>query len=418
MSNLRSSHSSRSQGSRLEDAGDRPAGQTTGKVPMRVLHVIDSLGRRGGAERQMALAVGALDPERFTSYVCHLHEPSYLKPMFDAMGVPVYRLDVKGVRQWPAGIKKLRKLVKSLDIDLIHTSLFESDVIGGLTGRWTKVPVVNTLCSIGGEPERLVDNPDMNRLKLYLSTKLWGLVLGCCHRHCIAISKAVEQSSIKTYGVRKKNVSIIYRSLPDSWFTPVPETVTEQLRAALGLENAYPILLNVARMVPQKGQQYLLQAMPQVLAQFPRTRLLIAGEGPMRGELEALIQELGLQQAVTLLGPRTDVRDLLALCDVFVFPSLFEGLGNALVEATGMGKPCVASRVGPIPEVVEHGKSGLLVPSGSPQELAQAIIQVAGDRERAAAMGRRGREIALERFHIRRNIEKFEQTYTRVLNSC
>jgi glycosyltransferase involved in cell wall biosynthesis len=371
----------------------------------------------GGAERQLLLNLSALDRSLFQSYICCVAEPGALAATAAELGVPVYSLGVRGKPQWPRAVGRLRHLLRTLKIDLIHTSLADADILGAAASRLWGVPAVSTLCSIGGVRERLIDNPQVTRFKLAMSNQMWGLALRFGHRHCIAISKAVEQSSIKTYGLREEKLSIIYRSLPESWFTAAPGTAPEQLRTTLGLENAYPILLNVGRLVPAKGQRYLLQAIPQVLARFPQARLLIAGDGALHGSLEALRQELGVTPQVSLLGRRSDVRDLLALSDIFVFPSVFEGLGASLVEAAGMGKPCIASRVGPIPEVVEDGKSGLLVPSRSPQALAQAIMELAGDRERASAMGRRGREIAQEKFRIAPAIQQLEAVYRQLLPS-
>jgi glycosyltransferase involved in cell wall biosynthesis len=142
----------------------------------------------------------------------------------------------------------------------------------------------------------------------------------------------------------------------------------------------------------------------------------MAGDGPLRDSLTSLSRELGVDRHITFLGRRTDVRCLLELADIFVFPSLFEGLGGALVEASGAGKPCVASRVGPIPEVVEHERSGLLVPSQSPEALAQAICRLVNDPELAQAMGRRGKQIAAEKFSISRNIKQLEELYARILD--
>lgn len=380
----------------------------------RILHIIDTLNY-GGAERQLLLNVSALDRSRFQSYICCVQERGALAATAEELGVPVYSLGARGKPQWPQAVFHLRRLLRSLKIDLIHTSLADADILGAAASRLWRVPAVSTLCNIGGEPERLVDNVHMSRLKLILSTKLWGLALRLGHRRCIAISNAVRESAINTYGLSGEKLTVNYRALPDNWFASDLGERPAELRRSLGLQDVYPILLNVGRLVPQKGQRYLLQAMPQVLASFPKARLLIAGEGPLRDSLEGLSQELGVTQQVSLLGRRSDVRDLLALSDIFVFPSVFEGLGASLVEATGMGKPCVASRVGPIPEVVEDGQSGLLVPSCSPQALAEAIIELAGDRDRAAAMGRRGREVAQQKFRITPAIKQLEAVYRQLL---
>jgi len=386
--------------------------ELTGMI--RVLHLVDSLGI-GGAERQLALIVAALDHTRFQSHVCHLHSPSHLGSLFTQAGVPVYGLEVSGKHQWPIGIIKLLRLVHSLKIDLIHTSLFESDILGGVCGRLSGIPVVSTLCNIGGEPERLIDNPRMNRLKLSFTTKFWGYTLRLGHRHYIAISKAVMDSAVRTYKLPEHKITVIYRTLSSDWFDDDSSVYGVKLREELDINGAYPVVVNVGRLVPQKGQRYLIEAMPEVLIRFPQGRVLIAGEGILHDSLAKLCQELGIQDNVEFLGARDDVRELLAISNIFVFPSLFEGLGGALLEAAGMGKPCVASRVGPLPEVIEHGVSGLLVPSRNPQAIAQAIIGLAGDPERARTMGDNARAIVRSRFAISRIATELEQLYVRVL---
>jgi glycosyltransferase involved in cell wall biosynthesis len=360
--------------------------------------------------------VRAIDRSRFENILCCVEQPGDLALEAAEQGMTLFSLETHGKPQWPRGIFRLVRLIRSQKIDLIHTSLFDADIIGGIAGKICGVPVVATLCSIGGEPERLLDNPGVNQFKLALTTRLWGLTLRTCHRNCIAISDAVRVSIIKTYGVPESRIAVIYRSLVPGWNDANLTEESAKLRHGFGLDDAGPVLLNVARLYPPKGQKYLIQAMPEIVRQFPRAHLLMAGDGPLRDSLTSLSRELGVDRHITFLGRRTDVRCLLELADIFVFPSLFEGLGGALVEASGAGKPCVASRVGPIPEVVEHERSGLLVPSQSPEALAQAICRLVNDPELAQAMGRRGKQIAAEKFSISRNIKQLEELYAQILD--
>jgi glycosyltransferase involved in cell wall biosynthesis len=383
----------------------------------RILHLTIHLDGGGGAENQLIRNVEAMDSSRFESLLCCVEKPRDLALKAAEKGIPVFSLGAYGKPHWPRAIYRLCRLVRSQKIDLIHTSLFEADVIGGIAGRLCGVPVVSTLCNIGGEPERLVDNPGVNKLKLAVTTKWWGMTLRSCHQSCIAISNAVKESAIATYGVSGSKIAVIYRSVDPAWSAAGVAGKAKGVRQELRLDDAYPILLNVARFYPQKGQRYLLQAMPEVIRQFPSAHLLMAGEGPLREYLTSLARELGIEANVTFLGRRNDVRSLLELCDIFVFPSLYEGLGGALVEATSACRPCVASRVGPIPEVVEDGRSGVLVPSQSPEALAQAIIKLGNDRDLARAMGQRGHQVAAEKFSIDRNVKHLEEVYDQILGT-
>ena len=380
----------------------------------RILHLIDSLGY-GGAERQLVLNVTGIQGEEFDNYVCYVHAPNDLERDLSRSGIPVLSLDAAGKHQWPTAILRLCKLLRSLQIDLIHTSLFNSDILGGVAGRLCGVPVIGTICNTADITERLLDNPRVNRFKLTVSNSAWGFAIRSLHQKSIAVSYAVKDSAMRNYGVAENKIAVIYRSVAEPWNSPGMIGDIGILRKDLGIDGAYPILLNVGRLVPQKGQRYLIQAMPSVIERFPQAHLLIAGDGPLKESTATLCRELGVSQHVSLLGQRNDIRSLLELSDIFVFPSLYEGLGGALMEATSAGKPCVASRVGPLPEVLDGGNSGRLVSSQSPEELAQAIIYLGENREAAQTMGQRGKQVAVEMFNVNNNVRRLEEVYQEVL---
>jgi len=380
----------------------------------RILHLTIHLYGAAGAERQLILNVSRLNRLRFESYICCIESPRDLANEAAILDIPVLTLGVSGKIKWPLAIQRLCRLVRRLKIEIIHTSLFDADIIGGIAGRLTGVPVVSTLCNIGGEPERLVDNPAMSRGKLALTTKIWGLVLRYGHRHCIANSNSVMTSAVRTYGLPEGKLTVIYRALSGTWSRHGHGEQLERLRKDLVLDDAYPILLNVGRLVPQKGQRYLIEAMPNVLNQFPKATLLIAGEGPLHESLASECRRLNVDNHIRFLGQRKDVQELLALSDIFAFPSLFEGCPNSLIEALAMGKPCVASCIGPNEEVVQNGVTGVLVPSQSPEALCESIIRLADDRELARTMGERGSRMVVEKFAIDKSIKQLEEVYDHV----
>jgi glycosyltransferase involved in cell wall biosynthesis len=168
-----------------------------------------------------------------------------------------------------------------------------------------------------------------------------------------------------------------------------------------------PIVGNVARLAPQKGHRHLLEAAVRV----PHGRFVIVGDGELRGALERRARELGIADRVEFLGARDDVPDLLASFDVFAFPSLFEGLCVAVIEAQAAGVPVVATRVGGIRDTVVHGETGLLVPSGDADALAAAIRRLLRDRDEAAQMAREARRRVRERFSVERMVERTLSLY-------
>jgi glycosyltransferase involved in cell wall biosynthesis len=191
--------------------------------------------------------------------------------------------------------------------------------------------------------------------------------------------------------------------------------VTEA-RKKLAVDDAYPVLLSVGRLIPQKGHRYIVEAMPAILNRYPSAKLLIAGEGPLRGELENIKKSLGLDGAVFLLGSRNDIKMLHLSSDIFVFPSLSEGMPGALLEAAALGKPCVVADIEPVQEILENGKSGLFIPQHDSQALAQAVIRLSSNKEEAQALGMKARETVCSRHIINNTITKLEALYIQVLN--
>ena len=165
------------------------------------------------------------------------------------------------------------------------------------------------------------------------------------------------------------------------------------------------------RLMQQKGYDYLIQAMPSVLREFPGARVIFVGEGPLESELKGLAYQVGVSDQCRFLSFRTDIPELLAVFDIFVLPSLWEGLSISLLEALAAGKPIVATKIKGNREVIDHGVNGLLVNPGDPAALAEGIIHLLRDKEKARAMGERARKKAIASFSeeamVRRTIDLY-----------
>lgn len=186
------------------------------------------------------------------------------------------------------------------------------------------------------------------------------------------------------------------------------------LHEELWLPHHAPIVGNVAALVPHKGQRYLIDAAAAVIRAVPDARFVIAGEGELRQALERQIRELGLHKHVHLLGFRPDVLSLHKAFDVFVLSSVTEGLGTSLLDAMACGKPIAATTAGGIPEVVEHGITGLLVPPRDAATLAETLISLLQDPALRARLGVNGRRAALQRFSSERMVQDTLRVYQRV----
>ena len=170
----------------------------------------------------------------------------------------------------------------------------------------------------------------------------------------------------------------------------------------------------MAALVPHKGQRYLIDAAAIVVRQVPDARFVIAGEGELRSALERQIRDRHLEKHVMLLGFRPDVLSLQKVFDVFVMSSVTEGLGTSLLDAMACGKPVVATEAGGIPEVIEDGLTGLLVPTRDPESMAAAIIRLLNDPDLRRQMGAAGILSVRERFSVERMVLDTLRVYQRV----
>jgi glycosyltransferase involved in cell wall biosynthesis len=375
----------------------------------RILHVLEDLDT-GGAEQQLMAFLSRSDREYFHHEICVLTEAGRLATSLQTLGIPIHVLRVE--RNWDLirAVARLRSLVRHVAPDLIHAVLYRPGVVGRTVGRLCSVPVVTSLVNTAYEPEWKLDNPHLSWWKVSLvqgvdtMTSRWGAMF-------VALTEAVKRSAVRRLAIPENKIQVIPRGFAFEDGTVPPAASVAALRAALDCTNTYPVLLNVARLVPQKGQHHLIKAMAQVRQVFPQARLIIAGEGWLRGDLEALIRAHGLESCVRLLGDRADVPALLAFADIFIFPSLFEGFGVSLMEAMGSGKPCIASDIDVLREVTDNGTKALLVPSQSPEALTEAILRLAKDRALAGRLGAEAMEWTRRQYDVRQCVKALEGLY-------
>ena len=382
----------------------------------KILHVVDSMAR-AGTEHQLVLNLIALDRTRFENSLCYLYPVDFLAEEVRRLGIDVFCLGLKGKGQWLSSIYHFVRLIKTKKIDLVHTNLYEADVVGGIAARLSGVPAISTLTNPADATLPFQKQLHVKGYKLWLSSAIQKLVYKTCHRHFIAVSEHVRKSWIGS-GIDEKLISVIPRAVSQDLQQRATASVVEEMRRALSLNDNYPVLLNVGRLIPQKGQTYIIEAMPDILERFPKAKLLIAGEGPFRDELKKTVNNLGLDSAVALLGTCRDVKSLYQISDIFVFPSLSEGMPGALLEAAALGKPCIVADIEPTREILEDERSGLFIPQNDSKALAQAVIRLGVNREEARTLGLKAQEKVLSHHIINNIVHKLEDLYIQVLENC
>lgn len=372
-----------------------------GKVS--VLYLVDNL-EVGGIQRLLLEIVRRLNKDRFRPLVYSFQPGGMLeKDLADAGAIMMGRdfKHHKNPLEIGPGIQHLQGIMRGERVDILHTQNFITHTFGCLPAKLAGVPVVvNTVHSM--ELWKKWFHLTIDRLTYEVSDKI------------IAVSEAVKRYLIEKERLDPEKIVVIYNGIAPEPFKRGVDI--EEKRMGLRLDRGSLVIGMVARLVPRKGAQILLEAVPTILAQEPSVHFLFVGDGPLKEQLMHRAMRLSISDRVSFLGTRSDVPELLQIMHLFVFPSLErEGFGLALVEAMAAGKPVVATRLGSIPEVVEEGATGLLVPPGDSDALADAILAILHDRERAKEMGKRGRGRALARFDVATTARKLEGIYHALL---
>jgi len=175
------------------------------------------------------------------------------------------------------------------------------------------------------------------------------------------------------------------------------------------------MILSTGRLAEQKGLEYLIRAAALIRRDVPAARIVLAGDGPLGRELAELVASLGLEDAVALLGHRSDIGDLLAASDLVVLPSLWEGMSISLLEAMAAARPVVTTSIGSNREVTNDGEAAVLVPPKDPESLAAAIRSIATDEARRQILGKKGQQVQRERYTMSRMLDAYMGEYERLL---
>lgn len=378
---------------------------------LKLMFVINSLGS-GGAERSLAeMLPGLVSAGIQPTVVCLAHRDHGVERTVVNQGFDVRFLRARRIllRAW-----EIRGLIRQEKPDVLHTTIFESDLAGRLAALGSRVPVITSLVNVAYDPIRTSD-PAIRPWRLRLVRMLDSWTARHLSSHFHAITHAVAEAATRWMGIPSQRITVIERGRDPGRLGNPGDERRRGVRERLGLRADDQILLNVGRQEFQKGQLDLLEALSVLAERWPNLKLLIAGRsGGASPDLARAHDRLGLGDRVRFLGYREDVPDLMAAADVFVFPSLYEGLGGALIEAMALRLPIVASELPAIKEVTEDGASALLIPPGSPRRLASAISLLLGRPELRRELGGRGRVIFDERFALERAVSRMTALYRNI----
>lgn len=359
----------------------------------RVLHLITRLPV-GGAERLLVDVVRRLDPARFESVVCCIQAKGELAAELEAAGIPVHCLERMRSKRfdWRA-VFDLRRFLRRERITLVHSHLYHANLYGRLAAFLSGVPAVATVHNVYA------------RTKLH--RRLLNRWLARSSARVIAVSEEVRRDLIEHDGIDAAKVVLIHNSID---LRRIATRLTrEEARARLSIaEHAFAVGC-VGRLEEQKGHRYLLEACAALKRDIP-LRLFVVGDGRLRRELERQAAALGLAASTSFLGERKDVAEILKALDLFVMPSLWEGLSLAMLEAMAAGLPIVISDVGGVSQAID-AQSGLKVPPGDPGAIARAIRLLAAQPESRRSLGLAARRRVEAEFDVGIMMARLSQVY-------
>ena len=360
-----------------------------------MVHFTDSDGF-GGAEEAVFNTLANLDRQRWAPVLFH-HSGSGIEPLL----TKVRRLNLR-VRTVPriesiAHSARLREFIRVLRAE--RPTIFHAHLTWPLSCKYgliaailARVPVVVATVQLYVKPPE--------RFLLYTQMRF---VTGGVDRY-IAVSEGVARQLSRSLPIPASKIRVVHNGIAvESFERPGDTKLRSKFRGAV----ERPIVLTIARLEEQKGIRYLLEA----AARVPEALFVLAGEGSERGRLEAQARKSGLEDRIIFLGYREDIADLLASCDLFVLPSLFEGFPLAILEAMAAGKPVITTAIDGNDEAIVEGETGLLVPPANPAALSEAIRSLLANPNRARALAMHGKARVQRHFSAQTSTAKVTQIY-------
>lgn len=342
---------------------------------LTILHTESSTGWGGQENRILKECIGLKKLGIRVIIACQ--PDSVLSKIAAKNSIEIEHLKIK-TSFTPSAIARLLNIIKHEKVNVICTHSGKDSMVGAIAGRLSSVkPAIVR----------------MRHLALPITSKITYSLLP--HR-IITVSEYVRDYLVNKEGIQANKVISIPTGIDLEKFNP--DTVQAVSKKTLGLSHDSAIVGTIAILRRKKGHHTLLDAIPLVLKEFPRTNFLFVGDGPQRQNIEKRIEELGIADNVKLLGLRNDVPELLKIIDLFVLPTFEEALGTSFLEAMAMRKPVIGTRVGGIPEIVKDGISGILVEPENPIGLAAAIINLLNDKKQMEKIGNTGRKIVEENY--------------------
>ncbi|MEK6732736.1 MAG: glycosyltransferase family 4 protein [Candidatus Omnitrophota bacterium] len=366
----------------------------------KIVHMIDSLAI-GGAQTHLLTILKCANRKSYTHTVFSLTGELEIGREIEELGIGVISLNLQEAlkkRRWGAAICTITKMLKDERPDILETHMTWSRILGCAASliSWRKKIV-------SFEQGDIYNNNWKYRIANFLASFFIDVM--------ITNSNAMKNWIIKNYGITDKKIIVMYNSILTDFFKPKGDY--NNIRKALGLSEDEIIIGSVGTLGKgiNKGMNYCIEAMTYLVQKYKNIRLIIVGDGELKGELEKMASNLGLGKIVKFLGSRRDIDLILNALDIVVFASPFEPCGIALIEAMSTGKPVVGSASGGIKEIIQDGITGLLFTLGDAKSFAEAISRLIENEELRSLIGAKARECVKEKFEARQYAQRLESLY-------
>jgi glycosyltransferase involved in cell wall biosynthesis len=357
---------------------------------IKIVYLVDTFFV-GGAEKLVLDLAKNLAPDKFEVQAAAVICGGPLREDFEKLGIAVkvfYKKSNLGLELiWP-----IYKYLKASQPDIVHTHLFGADTWGRIAAILARVPVIiSTEHNI---------NLNQNRLK-----KIIKLILSWFTAEIIAVSFGVKDYAHKIEKIKAEKIEVIYNGIDLQKFIwrgyqPIK---TDKIEA-----------ITVGRLAEQKGQQYLIEALPFILQEYPNFKLNIIGTGRLEHHLKNLAQSLGVFDHIKMWGERSDVSQILSTMDIFILPSLWEGLGLVILEAQAVGLPVLACKIPGVEEVVIDNQTGLLFSPKDPRAISQAVAKIISQPELAKTVVEQSRKQVEAKFALQHMVSAYTNLYLKL----
>jgi len=364
---------------------------------IKVLHLLVTMPV-GGAEDLVAAMVKGLDPNRFQAVAALIGPPGPVGQELAAAGYPVVSLglDLRRTSFWGL-VAGVRRLLKEVRPDLLHTHLYHPNLYGRLAALGLGFPVVAAV------------HNSYTRVKFH--RRVWNFLLARVTDRVLVGSPQVWADVRRYDWVPESRLLLLPYGIPLADLEP--PLSRDEARGYLKVSGF--VIGAVGRLVEQKGHAHLLEALPGLTREIPDLTVLLVGDGHRRAALKSQARDLRVEGKVRFLGTRRDLAEIFRALDLFVQPSLWEGLPLALLKAMGAGLPVVATRVSGVVEVIRHGVNGLLVAPGSASELAGAILELQRQPQTRARLGAAARQTVAAHYSQEAMLRRLESLYLELL---